>query len=280
MSARQQAQLEKEMATTVGTFEMFTKGVMGAAGGYVGVQILNAVSPGFRGALIVVAPHDIPPCDVLRRVHESCAYPFNFFLIVQLYFVLVGPALPASPIKAALVTMCAIGSGAYFSEAKVSGMAQRSSARFEHVEREHSTLVDMFHDHKVKAVGVLWATCIGASLLKGDMRLPFYQRLIDARIFAQWMTVGSAIGLGVLMVAFPDTRSKWSRFSADSLDVKGEREILRSYEAQQAAGARSKAAREARALQKATEAAQQAPVAAGVVVDAASAGALAAARPL
>ena len=54
MSARQQAQLEKEMATTVGTFEMFTKGLMGAAGGYVGVQLLNSVSPAFRGASRIV----------------------------------------------------------------------------------------------------------------------------------------------------------------------------------------------------------------------------------
>ena len=37
--------------------------------------------------------------------------------------------------------------------------------------------------------------------------MPLYQRMIDARIFAQWMTVGSAMALMILTTVFPDDRN-------------------------------------------------------------------------
>jgi hypothetical protein len=61
---------------------------------------------------------------------------------------------------------------------------------------------------------VLWAGSIAASLSVGKAGMPFYQRLIDARIFAQWMTVFAAVSVGVAGVAFPDDR-EMSQFRVD-----------------------------------------------------------------
>jgi hypothetical protein len=198
---RKQNQMEQQNAMTVGAFEMISKGLIGALGGWVGVQVLNATNASFR-------------------------------------------ALPHAPIKVALITMAAIGTGGFFSERKVSNLAvENNNRRFGTAPTEHSEWVDLFHDHKIQAVGLLWAGSIAMSLRRGDMSMPFYQRLIDARIFAQWMTVGSAISLGVLITVFPDNRSQ-QRFIVDGSAA--DRALVKAYEDQKAIALKQAAARDAK----------------------------------
>ena len=120
------------------------------------------------------------------------------------------------------------------------GQDHANSALFQ----ESSSIRDAFHEHKFKAVGaylplaafqlptasfcgfvttddscrvcrvltcqvtgLLWAGSIAFSLRGGKMAMPLYQRMIDARIFAQWMTVGSAMALMILTTVFPDDRN-------------------------------------------------------------------------
>jgi hypothetical protein len=68
-------------------------------------------------------------------------------------------------------------------------------------------IVSTSHLLPLAYAGLLWAGSIAFSLRGGKTAMPLYQRMIDARIFAQWMTVGSAMALMILTTVFPDDRN-------------------------------------------------------------------------
>ena len=122
--------------------------------------------------------------------------------------------LKVAPVKLAVVLMSGIGFGSYFAEKKVTDLAMKridiNGNQLMTIAPENHTWEDYFHQYKYQAVFGMWAASIAGSLLRskgsGDR---LWHRLIDARMFAQTVTIAAAIGLGVSAAIVPQQKSKY-----------------------------------------------------------------------
>lgn len=251
---REEHEKGRQSAVLIGGSELFEKFVVGCASGLVGIGLLNHFSPRFarlptvpvKVALVVMAGIGAGTAK-MNILHWQC------WCLVQTMRL---DDLDEDDAQTCIPLFILVSSGGLYSEQKVSDFA-RGVDRRDSVPKIQYTLKDLFHDYKFKAIGTLnstfpivpwlpqftfnrfgysivfrslsgalWAGSIAASLSVGRAGLPFYQRLIDARIFAQWMTVFAAVSVGVAGVAFPDDREV-SQFSVDDRDP-----LRRSFDAQ------------------------------------------------
>ena len=149
MANRAVLQQERELATSVGTIEMLKFGGVGASN--------HAFS----------CPRHFNSqrqfCQTRDSYHSLRESPVisgaaGGYAGVQLlnHFSPGFRALPPTPIKAALVIMSAIGCGALFSEQAVTRLA-RGEISSRQAQEQQSSMMDAFHQHKVKAIGLLCA---------------------------------------------------------------------------------------------------------------------------
>eukprot|EP00455_Lapot_gusevi_P016685 TRINITY_DN18675_c0_g1_i2.p1 TRINITY_DN18675_c0_g1~~TRINITY_DN18675_c0_g1_i2.p1 ORF type:complete len:222 (-),score=88.21 TRINITY_DN18675_c0_g1_i2:125-706(-) len=119
-------------------------------------------------------------------------------------------ALPYIPVKMALVVMSTAATATVFGERLVTKMAQRSVEQHR-VIAEQQTWLQTFNDWKYPVIGTMWLTCVVGSFVRSyrvKPNLDFPQRLIDARLFAQVVTLGAAGLLGLSTLIEPDINKK------------------------------------------------------------------------
>lgn len=158
---------ESKKAAEMGLIEFISKGFMGATAGIVANTVLNKVSSRWR-------------------------------------------AIPTVPIKVALVVMSGLGTGSIASERLITKYAQRNleleRMRMKELQPESPfSFANLWHEHKYSALVAVWTGCVAYSMTrsKGTANRQLYQRIIDARLFAQGAVLLGCVMLGASMIIAP-----------------------------------------------------------------------------